>query len=153
MQAKVSVLRPRDGCLVPLQTTDRWLQLRSEIREMTTALPWKKTDYYSPAPKYQTDECSSAPEKDNNGSSSASKEDRNYYKSAPKDYRCMIAALFRNKTDYYSTSPKYDRKMTTALLRKETKELLQLWSERRLLQLPRISDRYQLDYMTSQVTR
>jgi hypothetical protein len=88
-------------------------------RQVTTAPIRNKTDGYSSAleegrvlelcPEIpQTDECSSAP-----------KEDRNYCRSALKD-RCMIAALFRKKTDYYSNSPKYDRKMTTALLRRKT---------------------------------
>jgi hypothetical protein len=87
-------------------------------RRVTTAPLRNKTDGYSSAPKYQTDECSSAPEKESEFSS-APKEDRNYFRSALKD-RCMIAALFRKKTDYYSNSPKYDRKMTTALLRRKT---------------------------------
>lgn len=83
-------------------------------RQVTTAPLRNKTDGYSSALKEggllelcpeipQTDECSSAPEKDNEFSS-APKEERNYYRSAPKD-RCMIAALFRKKTDYYSNSP------------------------------------------------
>ena len=100
----------------------RWLPCApADHIQMTTARLRKTTERRMQlcSEKPQTDECSSAPEKDNDFSS-VSKEDRNYYRSAPKDERCMIAALFRNKTDYYSISPKYYRKITTALFQGET---------------------------------